>query len=67
MPKKTMVEKFREFMEASSDKSNKPMTGGEIATAGTKKKRKAAAKKRSTKAAAKNKLDPETAKKSRRG
>jgi hypothetical protein len=53
MAKKTIVEKFRDFMEASSDKSNKPMTKGEITTAVTKRKRKAATKKRTAKAAKK--------------
>jgi hypothetical protein len=60
MLKKTIVEKFRDFMEASSDKSNKPMpmTKGEIATAVTKRKRKAATKKRSaTKSSQKKKKD----------
>jgi hypothetical protein len=46
------------LMEASSDKSNKPMTKGEIATAVTKRKRKAATKKRSaTKSSQKKKKD----------
>ena len=31
MPKKTVLERFRDFEEASSTGSNKPMTKGEIA------------------------------------
>lgn len=65
MPKKTIVEKFREFMEASSDNSNKPMTKGEIATAVTKRKRKAAIRKRSAKTAGKQSV--KKGKKSKRG
>lgn len=65
MPKKTIVEKFRDFMEASSEKSNKPMTKGEIATAVTKKKRKVATEKRSAKTDANKSV--KKGKKSKRG
>jgi hypothetical protein len=66
MAKKTIVEKFRDFMEASSDKSNKPMTKGEIATAVKKKKRKAATKTWAAESA-KKAAPKKTAKKSKRG
>jgi hypothetical protein len=67
MAKKTIVEKFREFMEASSDQSNKPMTKAEIATAVKKRKRKAATKKRSAKSSKKKATPKKKGKKSKRG
>ena len=67
MPKKTALERFRDFEEASSTRSNKPMTKGEIAIVVARKKRKAAAEKRSAKSAAKKKPPSKKTKKSKRG
>jgi hypothetical protein len=63
MAKKTIIEKFKEFLDASSAESNEPMTGGEIATAKANNKSKAAAKKRSSKSTGKTKTAPKKAKK----
>ena len=51
--KKSIIQKFRDFVEASSPQSNEPMTGTEIATARTRKRTKGAAAKRATAKAAK--------------
>jgi hypothetical protein len=66
MAKKTIAEKFKDFMETSSDNSNKPMTKGEIATTVAKKKRKASTKKRTAKKTAKKAAPKKKAKKSKR-
>jgi len=50
MAKKSITEQIRDFVDALPAKSNKPMTGKEIATARAKKKSKA---KRAAKAAVK--------------
>jgi hypothetical protein len=52
MPKKSIMERFKAFVEASPSESNEPMTKGEIATAMARKRRKGAAK-RPAKAASK--------------
>jgi hypothetical protein len=44
MPKKSIMEKFKAFVEASPSESNEPMTKGEIATAMARKRSKGAAK-----------------------
>ena len=74
MAKKSVAQKFREFLDASPDESNVPMTRGEIATAVAKKKRKAATKNRPLKSAAKKNVakkstskSSENKKKSKRG
>ena len=67
MPKKTVLERFRDFEQASSTGSNKPMTKGEIAIVVARKKRKAAAEKRSAKSAGKKKTTSKKTKKLKRG
>jgi hypothetical protein len=48
---KSIVQKFKDFLDASPAESNKPMTRGEIATTRAKKKRKTATANRATKTA----------------
>jgi hypothetical protein len=64
MPKKSLMEKFKAFVEASPSESNEPMTKGEIATAMARKRRKGAATKRPAKAASKMKAKKAVKKKS---
>ena len=53
---KTVADRFKDFMNASTSQSSKPMTKREIATVVGKKKRKAATRKRSLKSHAKKKV-----------
>jgi hypothetical protein len=63
MAKKTIAQKFRDFLDAAPAESNKPMTKGEIARTVAKKKRKAASKKGSSKSPARKKAAPKKSKK----